>query len=59
MTSAEFDAAMDSSSLDDAFADYLINYSGARIGNGDMLIEAMESGYYYDEFKDYYLGVPA
>lgn len=59
MTSAEFDEAMDANRLDDAFADYLINHSGARIGNGHMLIEAMESGYYYDEFKDYFLGETA
>lgn len=37
---------------DEAYADYLINKSGARIGNGDMLIEAMESGNYFDEFVD-------
>ncbi len=59
VNSAEFDAAMADNRLDDAFSEYLINHSGARIGNGDMLIEAMESGYYYDEFKDYFLGVTA
>ena len=56
MTEAEFEAAMEKYELDYQFSDYLMNHTNARIGNGDMLIEAMESGDYYDDFKDHMTG---
>ena len=37
-----FDEMFDKGELDDDYADYLTRVSNARIGNGTMLIEAME-----------------
>ena len=54
----EFDANYDTDMLlQDSHAEYIMeNCQGERnIGNGDMLIEAMESGYLYEEFRDYYI----
>ena len=53
MTHDEFEKAMDKSELDYQYSDYIILHTDARIGNGDMLIEAMESGNYYDGFRDW------
>lgn len=52
----KFDAAMDRYELDDQYADYLMNKTSLVICNGDGLIRAMESGDYYDDFKEHYLG---
>lgn len=56
MDSDQFDSAMERGDLDDKYADYLMFKTDARIYNGDSLLEAMESGRYYDSFKDHYLG---
>lgn len=58
MTYDEFDANFDTDFLlQDKYAEYIMeNCHGERIiGNGDMLIDAMESGYLYEEFRDYYI----
>jgi hypothetical protein len=54
MTEQEFEDAMDSYDLDDAYADYIMEHSaGDRlICNGDTLILAMEDGYLFDSFKE-------
>jgi len=52
----KFDAAMERNELDSEYSDYLIFKSDARIYNGDSLLAAMESGDYYDDFKEDYLG---
>lgn len=55
MTYDEFDALYDKSNdLMNLHADYILeNCHGDRpIGNGDMLINAMEDGYLYEEFRD-------
>ena len=54
----DFDTMFDDDfALQDTYAQYIMeNCQGERsIGNGDMLIEAMESGYLYEEFRDYYI----
>lgn len=54
----DFDTMFDDDFLlQDTYATYILeNCQGERsIGNGDMLIEAMESGYLYEEFRDYYI----
>jgi hypothetical protein len=54
----EFDANYDTDfSLQDSHAEYILeNCHGERnIGNGDMLIDALESGYLYEEFRDDYI----
>jgi|DEB19_MinimDraft_2_1074335.scaffolds.fasta_scaffold01262_5 hypothetical protein len=56
MDSDQFDAAMERNELDSEYSDYLILKSDARIYNGDSLLAAMESGDYYDDFKEDYLG---
>ena len=56
MDSDQFDSAMERGDLDDKYADYLMFRTDALIGNGEMLLAAMESGRYYDSFKDSYLG---
>ena len=58
MTYDDFDAMFDDDfAIQDMYAQYIMeNCQGERgIGNGDMLIEAMESGYHYEEFRDDYL----
>ena len=52
---AEFDAKFDRGELDDDYADYLTRVSNARIGNGTMLIEAMEKFVQFEEFKEWSL----
>jgi hypothetical protein len=58
MTYEEFDNLYDSDyDLQDQHSEYIMeNCHGERvIGNGDMLIEALEDGYLYEEFRDEYL----
>jgi hypothetical protein len=52
MTPEEFDREYDAGNLDDAYADFLMEHSAHHIGNGDMLIAAMEGGYLYEEFRE-------
>ena len=59
MTEDEFEKAMDKYELDYQYSEYLMNKTNARIGNGDALIRVMESGDYYDDFKDYMCGESA
>jgi hypothetical protein len=54
-TEEEFDTAMERDELTEEYADYLVRVSDARIGNGTALIEAMEGGQHYEEFKEWYL----
>lgn len=55
MTEDEFEHAMDNYKLDADFANYLCNnYS---VGNGHVLTLMMESGDYYEEFKEHMLEV--
>ena len=56
MTEQEFEEAMERYELDYQYSDYLMNHTNARIGNGDMLINVMERGDYYDDFKDHMTG---
>ena len=54
----EFDARIESDN--DLYDEYMVyimeNCHGDRIiGNGDMLIEAAEEGYLYEEFRDYFI----
>lgn len=53
----DFDTQFDYGIYDDMYADFIISRGTRPIGNGDMLIEAMEDGYLYDEFKAQQLGV--
>lgn len=58
MTYDEFDDQYDlDNGLQDLHMEYIMeNCGGDRlIGNGDMLIEAMEDGYLYEEFRDNYI----
>ena len=56
MTDEErFDTKFDKGELDDEYADYLVRVSDTRIGNGKMLIEAMEKFVQYEEFKEWSL----
>lgn len=55
MTNDEFDALYDNSDeLMNLHCDYIMeNCHGDRIiGNGDMLINAIEDGYLYEEFRE-------
>ena len=52
MTSDEFDAAYEAGKLDDEYAEYLMAHSDHHIGNGHMLIAAMERGDLFDAFKE-------
>lgn len=56
MTEQEFEQAMNKFELDDQYSEFLMNHTDARIGNGTMLINVIESGKYYDDFKDYMTG---
>ncbi len=58
MTNDEFDTYFDKVDLNEEYMVYIMeNCHGERpIGNGDMLIEAAEEGYLYEDFRDYYLG---
>jgi len=53
-TVEEFELAFDNLELDTDYAEYIMdNCHGERIiGNGDMLIEAMEDFYLYEAFRD-------
>ncbi len=53
MTEAEFERRMERFELEYEYSEYLMNHTDARIGNGTMLINAIESGNYYDGFKEY------
>ena len=53
MTEELFEQAMDNGNLDGEYSSYIMAHGDRPIGNGTMLIEAMEDGYLYDEFKDY------
>jgi len=59
MTEEDFEKEMEKSNLDNEYADYLMNRTSARIYNGDSLIRVMESGDYYDDFKDHMVGETA
>lgn len=54
MTEAEFEHKWDNLEFDDDYAEYIMaNCHGERpIGNGNMLISAMEDGYLFEDFKD-------
>lgn len=54
MTYEEVEYKFDRGELDDQYAEYIM--ANALIGNGTMLINAMESGEYIDGFLDYYYG---
>lgn len=51
MTSDEFDAAFEAFELETEYAQFIMANGDRPIGNGDMLIEAMESLYLYEEFR--------
>ena len=55
MNRIKLEAAVSKGEYDSEYSDFIIdNCAGDRvIGNGDMLIEAIEDGYLYDEFCDY------
>lgn len=59
MTEQEFEEKFDKNFLDEEYSDYLMNNTDAFIGNGDMLIRAIESGNHYEGFKDYMMGEKA
>ena len=54
MTETQFKKLWQSDKLNDEYADYIMNNClGDRlICDGDMLIEAMEDFYLFDDFKD-------
>jgi len=55
MTEQEFEDAWDNDELYSAYADFIMENAKPwerAIGNGDMLISAMEDAYLYDEFKN-------
>ena len=56
-----FEEAFDDMMLDSEYAEYIMeNCHGDRlIGNGDMLIEAMEDFYLYEDFRDSMLDTQA
>lgn len=53
----QFEEAFDNDDLYDQYAEYIMeNCHGERvIGNGDMLIEAMEGLYLYESFKEQWI----
>ena len=53
-TVEEFEEAFEDCRLDMEYSEYIMeNCHGDRIiGNGDMLIEAMEAYYLYEDFRD-------
>ena len=57
MTEQEFEDAMDKYELDDQYSTYISEQQG--VCNGDHLIRIIESGHYYDDFKDHMVGVNA
>jgi len=50
MTLQEFEDKMNSYELDDMYAEYIMERT--NIGNGEMLIHAMERGDYFESFMD-------
>ena len=54
MTLEEFESKFDNNEYDGAYSEYIMNNcAGDRmIGNGDMLITAIEDGYLYSAFRD-------
>ena len=58
MTEQEFEEASNTYAIEEAYAEYIMaNAAGERvIGNGDMLIRAMEDGYLWESFKDHMIG---
>ena len=50
MTLQEFENAMNTYELDDAYAEYIMEHTS--IGNDHMLIAAMERGDYLESFMD-------
>jgi hypothetical protein len=54
MTLQEFEAKMNNYELEDAYAEYIMENCHGRycVCNGDTLINAMESGIFYEEFRD-------
>ena len=50
MTLKEFETAMNTYELDDAYAEYIMERTS--IGNDHMLIAAMERGDYFESFMD-------
>lgn len=54
MTEAEFDQRWDRYEFDDEYAEYIMNncHGERAIGNGDMLIRAMEEGYLFESFRE-------
>jgi len=50
MTLQEFEDKMNTYELDDAYAEYIMEHTS--IGNGEMLIHAMERGDFFEDFMD-------
>jgi len=50
MTLQEFEDKMNTYELDDDYAEYIMQHTS--IGNGEMLIHAMERGDYFESFMD-------
>jgi hypothetical protein len=55
MTEEQFEEEMGNFNLDSEYAEYIMNKNDGQriICNGDSLIEAMETGYMYNSFKDH------
>ena len=53
MTKEEFEEQADSYEMEDAYAEYLMTKTNVLIGNGTMLINAMERGACWEDFVDY------
>lgn len=53
ITDEEFEVMINNGDLDMEYSEYIMD--NANIGNGDMLINAMESGAFYEGFKEYFL----
>ena len=52
MTEAEFDAAYDAGFLNYLYAVYIMEHSNHHVGNGHMLIAAIERGDLFDDFRE-------
>jgi hypothetical protein len=53
MTIDEFEKKMNRHLLETEYAEYIMAHSNRIICNGDTLIEAMEDGELYEDFRDY------
>ena len=51
MTADEFELKFGRGDLDNEYADFLMFKTDELIGNGEMLLRAMESGKYIDQFQ--------